>query len=169
MKVIFLDIDGVLNSLDNMRVNTLLWKNNIGKSRDEFGHLFDERCVKWLSYIIEKTNAVIVISSTWRSSGLDKMQTMWQARGLIGEIIACTPTMVKPEIINLYAASNNEADRGYEIQQWIDDNKPERFCIIDDDSDMLNIQMPYFVRTQSDIGIDYKAANKIIAILNSVE
>lgn len=169
MKVIFLDIDGVLNSLDNMRSMTLLWKSNqTDKSRDEFGHLFDERCVRWLKYIVDKTGALIVLSSTWRSKGLSHMQSMWNRRNLPGALVDCTPTYADAEIINLYAATNNEADRGYEIAQWLHENegKWSKYCIIDDDSDMLGVQMPHFVKTSSDIGIDCKAANKVIAILN---
>lgn len=168
MKVIFLDIDGVLNSLDNMYAMTVLYKKGVGKSRDEFGHLFDERCVRWLKYIIERTAAKIVISSTWRSSGLTKMQTMWQARELPGEVISCTPTYVDEYIINLHACTNNEADRGYEIAQWIHEHEQEleQYCIIDDDSDMLGVQLPYFVKTDSQIGLNYKTANIAIATLN---
>jgi hypothetical protein len=172
MKVIFLDIDGVLNSLDNMRAMTLLWKSGKGdKSRDEYGHLFDNRCVMWLRYIIERTNAKIVISSTWRSKGVDNMLKMWEARGIVGEVIGCTPTYADDYIINLYAATNNEADRGYEIAQWLyeHEQKLEAYCIIDDDSDMLSQQMPFFVQTKSDIGLDQKSAQKVIAILNQTE
>ena len=171
MKVIFLDIDGVLNSLDNMSAMTLMWKTNelIHKSRDVFGHLFDERCVLWLKYIISRTDAKIVISSTWRCKGLQEMQMMFKARGLSVEVIGCTPTIVDEYIINLYASSNNEADRGYEIAQWIYEHEQalESYCIIDDDSDMLSMQKPYFVKTDSDIGLNYKAAHQAIAILNS--
>jgi hypothetical protein len=166
MKVIFLDIDGVINSYDNLYALNALYKLKLAVSRDEFGQLFDERCTRWLRYIIERTGAKIVISSTWRSAGLVKMQTMWQIRELAGEVIGCTPTYVDDYIINLHACTNNEADRGYEIQQWIEENKPERYCIIDDDRDMLGAQLPFFVRTDNRTGLDYKTAHQAIAILN---
>jgi hypothetical protein len=167
MKVLFLDIDGVLNSTDNMIVQGILWNiNKENKSRDQFGHLFDERCVRWLQYIIEKTGCKIVISSTWRCSGLKTMQLMWEMRDLPGEVIGCTPTEVSQNMINLYAATNNEADRGYEIQEWIDANKPEKYCIVDDDNDMLSHQK--FVRTKSEYGLDKTAALSIVAVLNAV-
>ena len=165
MKILFLDIDGVLNSMDNMYAMSELWHTNKeDKSRDKYGHLFDERCVRWLKFIVEKTECKIVVSSTWRISGLSVIQTMWQLRDLPGEIFDITPLQVDSEIINLYAASNNEADRGYEIQQWIDTFKPERYCIVDDDNDMLAHQK--FVRTEGKIGLDYKTAHSIVAFLN---
>ena len=166
MKILFLDIDGVLNSMDNMYAMSELWHTNKeNKSRDQYGHLFDERCVRWLKFIVEKTDCKIVVSSTWRMSGLSVMQTMWQMRDLPGEIFDITPLHVDSEIINLYAASNNEADRGYEIQEWIDIHKPERYCIIDDDSDMLPHQN--FVQTNSKIGLDYSSALVVCRFLNA--
>jgi hypothetical protein len=120
MKVLFLDIDGVLNSYDNRDVLGNLWNiNKENKSRDQFGVLFDERCVRWLKYIIEETGCKIVISSTWRSRGLKTMQLMWEMRDLPGEVIDCTPMEVSEDIINLYAATNNEADRGYEDRKSV--------------------------------------------------
>jgi len=167
MKVLFLDIDGVLNSYDNRDVLENLWNiNKENKSRDQFGVLFDERCVRWLKYIIEETGCKIVISSTWRSGGLKTMQLMWEMRDLPGEVIDCTPMEVSEDIINLYAATNNEADRGYEIQEWIDINKPERYCIVDDQDDMLGHQ--HFVRTSSEYGLDKKTSCSIVVILNSI-
>lgn len=167
MKILFLDIDGVLNSIDNDYAMCELWRlDKSNKSRDEFGTLFDERCVRWLKWIIEKTDCKIVISSTWRMSGLKTIQLMWETRNLPGEVIDITPVSVSPEIINLYAATNNEADRGYEIQEWIDLNKPEHYCIIDDDNDMLDHQ--HFVRTNKSTGINYSSAHGVVSILNRI-
>ena len=161
MKVLFLDIDGVLNSLDNVYSRIYLWKHsNKNKSRDEYGDIFDERCVRWLQYIIEKTDCKIVVSSTWRKGGLKYIHNLWKFRNLPGEVIDITPSVVDNNLISLYG---EEADRGYEIQQWIEDNSPERYCIVDDDNDMLSCQI--FVKTDSAFGLTRKDAMKIIRIL----
>ena len=57
-KVIFLDIDGVLN--------TSRWHNQVESSKlqDEYGYLFDPVAVANLAKIIEETGADIVISSS---------------------------------------------------------------------------------------------------------
>jgi len=55
MKVIFLDIDGVLNSVKSM-IESKYEKWSDEPSIENIG---------WLNYIIEKTDAKIVISSTW--------------------------------------------------------------------------------------------------------
>ena len=60
MKIIFLDIDGVLNV--------------IPQGRDEYGAIFHPEFVANLKHIIDKTGAKLVISSTWRMSGLKIMK-----------------------------------------------------------------------------------------------
>lgn len=122
-KIIFLDIDGVLNVYC--------------EGRDEYGCTFHKHFEDNLRWIINKTNAKIVISSTWRMSGLKIMKEMWIKRGLPGEVIDITP--IKTHGVN----------RGVEIQQYIDDNNITSYCIIDDDDDMLPSQIDNFVKTSN--------------------
>jgi len=61
-KIIFLDIDGVLNVCS--------------MERDEYGSLFHKHFEDNLRWIIDQTDAKIVISSTWRFSGLEIMKEM---------------------------------------------------------------------------------------------
>jgi hypothetical protein len=151
MKVIFLDIDGVLNV--------------IGQGYDEYGQLFHKHFEDNLKWIIEQTNAKIVISSTWRMSGLKIMREMWEKRGLAGDVIDITTI-----------SYNNNHNRGHEIQQWIDDNNVTSYCIIDDDDDMLPSQLNNFVRTADNqdhpdsidigYGLTRKCAEQVVTILN---
>jgi len=160
-KIIFLDIDGVLNVYC--------------ESRDEFGCTFHSHFVDNLKWIIDNTGAKIVISSTWRMDGLVVMKDMWNKRGLPGEVIDITPTVVD---ISVY--DNTEpydlVDRGYEIQQWINDHGVKCYCIIDDDNDMLPSQMNNFVRTSNNVnhpdcvdigyGLTRKCSERVVEILN---
>jgi len=177
MKVLFLDLDGVLNSFDNLHALNFL--NGINKDNllsDKYGHLFDERCVRWLSWVVEKTDCKIVISSTWRMSGLDVMKSMWKERNLAGEVIGITPTNVKLETLNIHSPTvqrfselkNHTDNRGYEIQEWLDEH-PEvtNYCIVDDNDDMLGNQFPYFVKTNEKYGLTRNDAEIILTILNS--
>jgi len=159
MKVIFLDIDGVLQVEFN--------------KKDEWGHLFYQPFVDNLQRIIDQTGAKIVISSTWKSSGLNVIKDMWSARNLPGEVIDITPNEV--DVVDRgYCEFYDMVDRGYEIQQWIDDNKPDKWVIIDDVSDMLPTQMNNFVLTQNLVDLDsYRGTgltksctDKVIRILN---
>jgi hypothetical protein len=135
---------------------------------DEYGQLFDPRCVAWLDYIIQKTGAKIVISSTWRMSGLKVMQNLWRDRKLPGEVIDITCGRgygkgVDPELIKRHLTEG--ADRGYEIQQWLEDH-PEvtRYVILDDDIDMCTGQN--FVHTPGKFGLENDSTDKAIIFLN---
>jgi hypothetical protein len=159
MKVIFLDIDGVLNSFDNMYALRFIDYNNGPLDRDRYGVFFDERCVRWLRLILHETKAKIVISSAWKDSGLKVMQAMWQERKLPGEVIDITPD----------ALDIMDESRGREIQMWLDKHEVESYCIIDDNSDMLPEQMKYFVQTESVVGLNRESYRQANFILNMEE
>lgn len=65
MNYLFLDIDGVLNT---GRYSNYLVENGLCET-DADGYLFDPEAVQNLEYIIEATDAKIVITSTWRLDG----------------------------------------------------------------------------------------------------
>ena len=130
MKIIFLDIDGVLNVEYN--------------EKDKYGHIFKEEYVQNLAEIIEKTGAKIVISSTWKDKGIERIHNLWLERGLPGEIIDITPDcidVVKSTEIEFY----DEVKRGDEIKLWLDRNKVDNYVIIDDIDDFLEEQKSHFV------------------------
>ena len=160
MKVIFLDIDGVLNV--------------IGQGHDEFGQIFHQHFIDNLKRIVDETGAKIVISSSWRHSGLQKMLDMWEFRNLPGEVIGVTP--------DLYRFLDFEGERtmvrGDEIQAVLNIH-PEitHYVILDDDTDMLKHQLGNFVQTSNNInhpdcidigyGLTKECTNKAIRILNA--
>ena len=122
MKILFLDIDGVLNTFDNMYATSTLcqFDKTKYKSRDNsMNAAFDERAVRWLTYIIEKTNAKIVLSSTWRRMGLEKFKQIWSERNLIGDIVDVTPKFPKQEVEEAYQKyrMHEHGTRGFEIQE----------------------------------------------------
>lgn len=136
-KIIFLDFDGVLSvSL---------------QERDKYGQLFHQRFVDNLKYVIDKTNAKLVIISSWRTDGIDVMQNMWKDRNLPGEIVGNTPYCAKLETCRKYRENQ---ERGLEIQEYIDENNIDSYVIIDDDDNMLSQQIPFFVNTSSLIDED---------------
>jgi len=164
MKVIFLDIDGVLNSTDYMNACHINFRSAVevgiasypipeGFVRDKFGHIFDPRCTLYLEALINTTGAKIVISSTWRFSGIEVMRELWKSRMLPGEIIGITPV--------------TKHDRGQEIKTWLDDHGKDvtHYVIIDDDSDMLKEQSNNFVKTDNRYGLDVHSYERAIDIL----
>lgn len=152
MKIIFLDIDGVLNV--------------IGQGYDKYGQLFHEHFQENLRYIIKKTGAKIVITSSWRGNGLEFLQNLWKDRNIGGEIIGITDLDY-----------DKYSCRGEEIDQYIKTHNVEKYVIIDDDSDMLEHQMKNFVCTSDNIdhedcvdigyGLTKICAEKAIEILNN--
>ena len=163
-KIIFLDIDGVLNTED--------WHSRMTKDapKDEFGYAFDPVAVANLGYIIEETGAVIVISSSWKFYGVTKLREMWKIRKLPGTILDITPNTISDEI--LMNANLDEIEfgvcRGNEIKEWLSKHKSEisNYVIIDDFDDLLPEQMCHAVITNTLIGITESDAEKSIMILN---
>ncbi len=138
MKIIFLDIDGVLNVYC--------------EGRDEYGCTFHKHFENNLKWIIEETGAKIVITSTWRYSGLNIMQEMWKKRELTGEVIGVTPNhssiyYEEPNYKNL--PFQERLERGFEIQEWLDKHKVDSYVILDDDNDMLTSQLDNFIQTSN--------------------
>lgn len=195
-KLLFLDMDGVMNSQDNMNAMAMLQRklseklgcnfNDVPKGKDQIDeynmHRYDERCLRWLEYIILKTGCDLVISSTWRYKGLEKFTEMWKGRNCPGTIVGVTPFGAYGISDETYGKEYHTTERGWDIQQFLNDLKnhtiPESFriesiydknytkyAILDDDTDMLEHQLPYFVQTSHRFGLDYRTALQVIAIL----
>ncbi len=154
-KILFLDFDGVLNSFDNMRCLEYLHKltDKRIKSQDQYGDLFDERCVNWLHYIILKTDCKLVISSSRKYAGVEKLRKMFCDRKVEGHIVDRTPNI-------------DDDFRGNEIQAFIDKYDITNYCIIDDHNDMLESQLDRFVLCDGRFGLTSVEARKVVEILN---
>lgn len=167
-KIIFLDIDGVLNPVHYMNAMYKMWKasNREIKSHDEYGQLFFYQNCDALKKIIDETGAKIVISSTWRMAGESEMKALWEHRKLPGEIIGITPnkiTVVESGEVESY----DKVCRGTEISYWIKHNNFNgNYVIIDDTEDMLKEQEKFFVVTNGYVGLTLKDAQSAVEILN---
>ncbi len=142
MKVIFLDIDGVLNPWDN------LMKDSI--DADDYGISFETSCVESLRKITITFSDKIVISSTWRLNGLLIMKEMWKFRNLPGTVIDVTPNL-DPEETSLI--DNEELTRGLEVQDWLSRNDVDDYLIIDDCNQFLDDQQEHLLLTDGDVGL----------------
>jgi hypothetical protein len=166
MKIIFLDIDGVLNSEIYFIER---YKN--AKKGDGDPSMLDEGLIKNLNDIVDKTGAEIVISSSWRASGLDECNDKLTEKGLIKKAISITPHLYFEK--NKYDYSYS-VPRGCEIKAWIEMNKgiinekvsKLRYAILDDDSDMLYWQRESFFWCDPYAGLTTNIAFKVIQHLN---
>lgn len=150
MKIIFLDIDGVLNIRSNISSNDV-----------------DAKCLRNLELVIKATGAKIVISSTWRlyPKSMKFLEGHLSSVEIWSEVIGVTPQ------VSIYGA------RGREIIRWLDQNQNkeiEKFAVIDDDFSAENAvdrnKQPWFYgqffpTTMKD-GLTVEIANKIIDYLN---
>jgi hypothetical protein len=107
--------------------------------------LFDHRAVKYLNEILSKTEANIVISSSWRKiHTLDEIREQFKSQGIIDV----------DRVVSMTGGSK-DGIRGGEIQTWIDNNPCGNFVIIDDDSDMIHL-MDHLVLTRNATGLSYR-------------
>lgn len=127
INIIFLDIDGVLNTGRNQDIQ----EKRDGKSTFYHQFYFDRQCMKNLKKLILQFDAYVVVSSSWR---IEKDEIFWSEilrnfRGYHIEkrIIDKTPSF--------------STTRGEEIKRWLDDNKDkvDKYVILDDEDDMLDL------------------------------
>lgn len=157
MKIIFLDVDGVLNCEDAYRSGECQYQEWICEGGSN--HHYQRFC-SWsknlLNKLIDETGAKIVISSTWRHSGIDFMRKVWEMEQMSGEIIGITPSINAKEISiprGLEIKYFLNEDLGFRHINWSEDEQREymknsgidNYIIIDDDSDMLYGQRNHFV------------------------
>jgi hypothetical protein len=149
-KILFLDIDGVLNSEVYYKTTSHLENNS---SR------FDPLSVEFIKKLVEEFSLRIVISSTWRYGAADRLMHELKNSKLIKYLYHewFTPVI-------------HPAHRGTEIKLWIDLH-PEvtDYIIIDDDENMLEEQMTRFVRTGLHEGMTEEHFNRVRAILSAEE
>lgn len=155
MKVIFLDFDGVITTYNSK------WK-------------IDMNNIKIINDICDKTNAKIVVTSSWRighrgdvlafngyltqyiikHNYLDNVQDTFDK--FIGNIVGMTESI--------------GGWRGDEIKLYMNEHpEVENYVILDDDSDMCNYQLFNFVQTDTYEGITERDAKLCVDILNGTE
>lgn len=156
-KYLFLDIDGVLNHR--------AWYKNLEDKTYPFRE-FDPECVKRVNYILEKTNARLVITSSWRLDS--NIKQIFYKVGM-PTIFDCTPFIPGKS-------------RGYEIIKYFEENdidwKNANYVIIDDCNDFSLCQQKHFIQTAYEdfevsiyninggTGLTEACMNRAIKILN---
>lgn len=165
MKIIFLDIDGVINS-ERSFIGGI---NRIDRCEPEMEADYsyaqrlalltvDPIACAIVNKILINVDAHIVLTSTHRNyfnepNKLEDIQTYLTTLGILGE--RC-----------IGFTENSGKKRGYEIRDWLLAH-PEvsHYVILDDNDDMLPGQMDNFVHVDSAIGLDsedYRLAREIL-------
>lgn len=168
-RVLFLDFDGVLNTESHQQMLRLE-----GKPRwDDYGQLFDPKAVENLKMILDAVpDVLLVINSSWKLEGLDRMRALWEARGLPGTIHSVTPDYA-PDLmtVDLQVPDNLAllAGKGNEVKEWISRYAPNgcKYVILDDVPDYLPEQAAFVICTDPCKGITDADVIIAISLLNS--
>jgi hypothetical protein len=151
MKILFLDIDGVLNSVE--------WWESLPKQtrllrQADWDH-FDPCAVDLVNHILDATGAKVVISSAWRTMmPWEELTELLSKAGLNADIIGKTPSKKSSERVN-------------EITGWLDAQEGvEGIVILEDDWPMEHLE-PWTVRTTWLAGIQESDVQKAVDVLNS--
>ena len=156
MKVIFLDIDGVLNSRAYDR------KRNWNEQTD-----IDETRLPFVKKIVDETGAKIVLSSTWR----EHWNKAYEKCDKDGVYINKTFAKFGLEIYDKTPNIGLYAERHDEVKTWLDNAQEviESFVIIDDYRYGWKEFADNFVKTNPNLGLglEEKHVQKAIEILNS--
>lgn len=167
MKILFLDVDGVLNNeklfLDIRR--RLYDARELGEPippADEIhwplGHLHPELVAR-LNPIVEQTGCRIVLSSSWRNvCELSHLMAWLKLKGF-----KYTEAFLD--------RTGNGGTRGAEIAEWLENNralKVTSYAILDDCvGDIIELHPKNTVQTDMDLGLTDADVKKTISILNS--
>lgn len=175
MKVIFLDIDGVMNSTEEM----IALYNQYGSSIDNT--LPSPAKCKLLKQLVDETGAKLVLSSSWRLSlnAIQKLIDLFEPYNLVLSGFTCHEVDNKKfkntkyeDIKPRHQHSIGDfgtyiEDRGAEIAAWLLDHPTvETFVILDDEDSDIKAWFPNnLVKTELQVGLTSKDCLKASNIL----
>lgn len=151
MKIIFLDNDGVICLSNNWGGRKKKWARYRSENPDSSTFVgdapvevrfdnFDEKAVKVLNEILEKTGAEIVVSSDWRyHAKLEELGDYYESQGIIKRPIATTSRTedIDPTLWQvLRFRADLEMERYIEIQHFVDSHPDITHWVAIDDLDM---------------------------------
>jgi hypothetical protein len=144
--ILFLDIDGVLNSHEFCR--RVPQRGIIG---------IDPLAVAHLQRIVDETNCSLVLSSTWR-----KLHMMSEMRDKLATAGMKRPVPLVDKTPDL--GDDTSRGRGLEVNAWLNRTGFRgRYVCLDDDHDFLPGQP--LVRTHFEFGLTSEIADQCIRVL----
>jgi hypothetical protein len=155
MKIIFLDIDGVLNSHSTQG--------------GEHGYRLDSAAALRLNTLARQTGARIVVTSDWRRYyGLQRCTEILCAHGVSVEIIDATPNLEKRAAVedddDFEPTEYFQRLRRSEIESWIEAHEVHGFVVLDDLA-VFDRDHPNMVQTDAELGLTEEDALRAATIL----
>lgn len=162
-RVLFLDVDGVLNHAAWLKANG---RQNGNLSTEEWrlarhrAHL-DPDCVARLESVIKRTGCALVLSSSWRYDVTpEEMTARLRERGAPSANVIDSTLLGSQMPSGLYAGTQ----RGNEVDEWLTRNGADSFAIVDDDAE-LEPHMARLVQTSWEIGLQDEHVERLVALL----
>lgn len=151
MKIIFLDIDGVVNRRDTKERAP---SKVIG---------VEQSLIVYIKEIVDATGAKLVLSSTWRKD--------WAFNLMDGkDWFYLRDEFAKQDLHFLdYTPSHKDSNRGREIKEWLEstDYDITSYVIIDDEIfDIRDLHKGHMVKTSFNDGITKRGVDMAIEILS---
>lgn len=161
-KVLFLDIDGVLNSN--------FWNESHQREISD-GTLIDEEKIKLLACLVKKTSPRIILHSGWRTWFDSQLKPLCKEAERLVELLGkeglcidgLTPDLTTEEIRKTKKFSLAKAD---EILLWLKSHHDVTKWVVLDDLDLHNSQVEqHQVKPDPTIGLTARDVEKAIKIL----
>lgn len=141
MKLLFLDIDGVLNNESTRTVGPTGFKG------------LEPRLVqKFLDWHGKQDKLNVCLSSTWRTDPLTLKHVQDAGIPLIG--------------VTMNSHFTHPKTRGFEVDHFVTIYKPKKYAILDDCHEFYGHQIPCFVQTSYRHGLRDRDLAKLDRILN---
>lgn len=162
-KILFLDIDGVLNCMYPTPSDDHEWID-----LEEWRYGFNPELVARLRFVIANTNCKIVVSSSWRHH---TNYAPYQHDRNWRDVLAEKLRRPREEVFAGETGYDEKGRRGVEILQWLSDHPTDVYCVVDDE--IVDIE-PYIdkdkiVKTDMRYGLSLADAKRIIEKLNEGE
>ena len=182
-KVLFLDIDGVLNSDEFFNSR---YCKRLQFSKGEHGSMHDPRKIMLLANVIKRTHCKVVMSSSWRYFYFGKDEQSRYLAKPIKKGFAKYGIYIREHVNNAidseYAKKYDEwfwsdrsepfeitqfFERGLEIKNYLKAHpEVKQFAILDDCDGDLHLYGEHFVQTNPLIGLTEADVEKVINLLS---
>lgn len=143
MKVLFLDVDGVLNLFPNPARNGVFNKT---------------QCVNLQMLLNKVPDLKIVVSSSWRTFGLEAMRDILKSNGI-------DPRRVL-DVTGHEKSPDNKDHRGFQVYNWLKKHpNVKSFAIVDDENDFGSLRT-HLLRTNRYLGLTQANVEKLMEMLD---
>ena len=164
MRVIFLDVDGVLNNLNFLYEQ--FRRSNIPNIKG-----LDNNNLKALQKLVELTDAKLILSSTWRSYFDDNLKPLNNDHNPGKDLIK----KLNEYNLKLTGKTSETLEykgfpRSYVIKKWLDEHpEVDSFVIIDDNAIMGEFTYTNLVEVDKTVGLTMNDVIKAVTILKRQE